>query len=181
MVGKLASRAALPLAWTMAVLWLLLQATGRGAARFLQAYERGWSAAERATVRVARAAFEALGSLGRALRTLFGPMLDVLRRIWAILGVYVLRVVFRPLGRLGRWLLARLRPIADRLDRWKRRLIARVAPVLASLVVRMEDGMAAVERLAASLRVQLRPVLAPISRWAQAVIDLASSWSRRRD
>ena len=170
---RIMSRLAAPVVWLLAAGWVALTAVGRGIGHGHDWYEAAWSAIGRGSVRAGRAVLGWLGPLGRALLRLARPIVRALRWIWDQVGLRLWLFLTRPLGRLGRWLVARTGPIADRIVQWARRVALRAAPVTRALA----SGIGAVERAGARFRAMLGRAFAPAGRAVRAV---AAGWSTRR-
>jgi hypothetical protein len=167
------SRLAAPVVWPLAAAWVALTAVGRGIGHGHDWYEAAWSATGRAFVRAGRAVLRWLGPLGRALLRLARPVIRALRWVWDQVGLRVWLFLTRPLGRLGRWLVARTGPIAGRIVQWGRRVALRAAPVTRAI----ESGIGAVERAGARFQTMSRRAWAPAGRAVRAV---TAGWSARR-
>jgi hypothetical protein len=156
---------AVPLVWLLALLWLVLQTTGHGLGLLHDGYERGAAAAGGACLRVAKETLRLLGPLGRALRPLLTHALRGLLHVWNSIGVRVLLFLAGPLGEVGNWLLARTRPVLDRVVEWARRVALSAEPVLRAL----DAGARGVERAAGSIRELLRRRGEPVARAVRAM------------
>jgi hypothetical protein len=138
-----------PLVWPLAMCWLGLQALGRAGLWLLSGVDQGTSAVARTAGAGARALLRALGPLGRGLRWLSAPLLRQLRRAWNWLGRRVFLAMTRSLGRFGRWLVQRCRPVAQAVLRGVHRLAA-------PLLDRLEAASAVVEAAATRLGARWR-------------------------
>lgn len=102
----------------------------------------------------------------RAAKTALAvPVWRRLTALWHWLNVKILMQMFRPLRRLGRWVVRHVAPPFQRLVGQLRQLLARLEPVL----VRLTQGVEAVERAAARLAASWHrlwaPVLVTVARW----------------
>jgi hypothetical protein len=156
-----------PLVWLLAMLWLALQAVGRGIDATMAAVDAGTAAVGRTAARAGSALVRSLGPLGRGLRRLLAPAWRGLRWAWDTLGRRVFLALARPLGRLGRRLAERLGPPVRRGLAELRRFAARAEPVLTAL----GTAVAVVERAAGRLAAVLRRAWTPIGRPVRRVVD----------
>ena len=169
-------RAVRPLVWSLALLWMVIRASGRGLESALRAYDLATSATGRAAVCALRALLGALGPLGRFLRRLLTPLRRGLRRLWREVGLRALLLAFRPLGPPGRWMVkqayrgaiwveGRAVNLAARVQPLARALASTARPVLRAFAA----GTRAIEGAAARLGALLRRAWAPVSGAAAAV------------
>ena len=151
-----------PFVWLLALAVLPLRAAGRAGERFLEGYERGADAAGRAVLRgcraVGRALVRVLGPLGRWLHRLLSPAWRLLVRAWDRTQVWLMTVLFRPLGQLSRWVLGRFRPAVERALGWGRAVVSRLEPVY----VVVGRAAMAVDRAADRLGTRVRRAWAPV-------------------
>lgn len=106
-----------------------------------------------------------LGPLGRFLRALAAPVWRRLMALWRWLNVQILMQMFRPLRRLGRWMVRHVAPLLKRLVGQLRQLFARLEPLLVRLTQCVEAVERAAARLAAGWRRLWDPVLVTVARW----------------
>jgi hypothetical protein len=129
------------------------------------AVDRGTTVAAGAGTAAVRALIRALGPAGRALVRLVTPVWRLLCRGWEGIGRRVFLAMARPLGRFGRWLLARSRPAIARVLSAARQAARLVAPG----VRRLEEALAVVERRAARWGALIDRAWAPVQRFARTV------------
>jgi hypothetical protein len=170
---RIVRRGTAPVVWVLAAGWVALTGVGRGIGHAHDWYEALWSATGRLAVRAGRAVLRRLGPLGRELLRLGRPVLRALRRAWDAIGRRLRLWLVRPLGRMRRWLVDHVEPIAGRVVQWGRRIALRVEPVTRALAY----GIGTVERAGTRLRLALRTAWAPA---AGAVRRVTDAWSARR-
>jgi hypothetical protein len=163
--GK-ALRVLSPLVWLLAVDWLAGRAIARGFIGGLRAWDAVSAAAGRALAGLGATALRALGPPGRALRRWLTPLFRGARWLWRRTCLRALLFLSRPLGRLGRWVLAR----SVRAGQWLRRKAVRLAGRLRPL---SRAVTSAARPLARALRAGRRAVSRRALRLGAA---LGSAW-----
>ena len=161
------------LVWLLAASWVAARAVGRGFLGGLRAWDTGSAAVGRALAAMGRTAARALGPAGRVLRRGLSPVSRRLGWLWRQLCLRALLFLGRPLGRLGRWVLAQSVRAGKWVRRWAVRLAGWLQPVtraVASAARRCSRafriGSRAIRRSAARLSAALGRAWAPVRRAA---------------
>jgi hypothetical protein len=157
-----------PLVWLLAVSWLAARAVGRGFLGGLRAWDTASAVVGRGLADVARTAVRALRPAGLVLRRWLRPLSRGFGWLWRQICLRALLILSRPLGRLGRWALARsvragqwLRARAVDLAGWLRPVTHPIGSAARRCTRALRAGSRAISRSAARLSAALGRALAP--------------------
>lgn len=164
-VDRTVRAALVPVVWLLAVLVLVAQRASEAFGDFLDGYNRAAVALGRAALRLGHRLVDLLGPLGRFLRALAAPLWRRVVAVWRWVNVQVLMRMFRPLRRVGRWVVRRVAPLLERLVLRLRQVLVHCEPVLVRLTQAVDVVEREAARLAAAWHRWWAPVTATVAEW----------------